>query len=133
MSGAFNVTLVENEQGGGSELRVANSDVVISVTYGIDVTQAKHRLLRLAHRKAVDMAWMREKQLVESGLPGQMEWTAEEKADLVTNGQVEGFVGTDLHSTYDYPLLSDDPSNIIFRRDTKRKRRKSHRSRSDNF
>lgn len=129
LSGQFNITLVENEQGGGSELRVVNNDLAISISYGVDMEQAKHRILRLSHRRAVDLAWIREKQLVETGLPGQVEWGVEEKVELLTNGKVDGFVGSDLHSIYDYPQLADDPSNIIFRRDTKRKRRKSRRSR----
>ena len=129
LSGMFNITLNENEKGAGSELRVVNSDVIISITYGIDVELAKHRILRLAHRKAVEFAWLREKQMVEAGLPGQIEWTVEEKVELMTNGEVDGFIGSDLHSIYEFPVLADDPSNIIFRRDTKRKRRKSRRMR----
>jgi len=129
LSGVFNISLVENEQGAGSEVRVSNAELALVLTYGVGVQQAKHRLLRLAHRRAIEGAWLREKQLVEAGLPGQVEWTPEERAELIANGQVEGFTGGDLHSIYDYPLLADDPSNIIFRRDTKRKRRKSRRFR----
>ena len=129
LSGMFNISLIDNEQGAGSELRIVNAEVFISITYGVDVEQAKHRLLRLAHRRAVDAAWLREKQLAEAGLPGQVEWTVEERVELMTNGQVDGFAGSDLHNIYEYPLLADDPSNIVFRRDTKRKRRKSRRLR----
>ena len=133
LSGQFNVTLTENgaEQGGGSELRLANSEVAVSVSYGVDVETARQRVLRQSHRRAVESAWLREKQLVESGLPGQqVDWSVEERLELLTNGRVDGFEGADLHSIYDYPQLADDASNIVFRRDdAKRKRRKSHRSR----
>lgn len=132
LSGQFNITLTENpaEQGGGSELRVANADLAVSISYGVEVEAARQRILRMSHRRAVESAWIREKQLVESGLPGQqVDWSVEEKVELLTNGRVDGFVGADLHSIYDFPQLADDASNIIFRRDdTKRKRRKSHRS-----
>ena len=130
LSGQFNITLIDSERSGaGSELRVVNNDLAVSIFYGMPMEQAKHRILRTSHRRAVDLAWLHEKQLVESGLPGQVEWGVEEKVQLLTNGRVDGFVGSDLHSIYDYPQLADDPSNIVFRRDTKRKRRKSHRSR----
>lgn len=132
LSGQFNITLVENaaEQGGGSELRLANSDLAVSINYGVEVEVVRQRILRLSHRRAVEAAWLREKHLVESGLPGQqMEWSVEERVELLKNGRVDGFVGADLHSIYDYPQLADDASNIVFRRDdTKRKRRKSHHS-----
>lgn len=131
LSGQFNITLVENpaEQGGGSELRLANADLSVSISYGVEVDAARQRILRMSHRRAVEAAWLREKQLVESGLPGQqVDWSVEERVELMTSGRVDGFVGSDLHSIYDYPQLADDASNIIFRRDdTKRKRRKSHR------
>ena len=133
LSGQFNITLIENasEQGGGSELRLADADLSVSISYGVDVEAARQRILRSSHRRAVELAWLREKHLVESGLPGQqVDWSVEERVELLTNGRVDGFVGSDLHSIYDYPQLADDASNIILRRDdTKRKRRKSHRSR----
>lgn len=133
LSGQFNVSLVENpaEQGGGSELRLAGAEVAVSISYGVDVEAARQRILRQSHRRAVESAWLREKQLVESGLPGQqVDWSVEERLELITNGRVDGFVGADLHSIYEYPQLADDASNIVFRRDdAKRKRRKSHHGR----
>lgn len=137
LSGQFNITMIENgaEQGGGSELRVSNADLSLSISYGVEVEAAKQRILRQSHRRAVDAAWLREKQLVESGLPGQqVDWSVEERVDLMTNGRVDGFVGSDLHSVYDYPQLAEDAGNIVFRReDSRRKRRKSHRSRQHLF
>lgn len=127
LSGQYNISLVENasEQGGGTELRISNADLYISITYGVDVEAARQRILRQSHRRAVEAAWAREKQLVESGLPGQqVDWSVEERVELLTNGRVEGFVGSDLHNVNEYPQLAEDASNIVFRREeTKRKRR----------
>jgi len=130
LSGQFNITLIDND---GSELRVINNDLSISIFYGMPMEQAKHRILRSSHRRAIELAWLHEKQLAESGLPGQVEWSVEERVELLTNGRVDGFIGSDLHNIYDYPQLADDPSNIIFRREAKRKRRKSRRSRQRNW
>jgi len=131
LSGQFNITLIENgaEQGGGTELRVSSAELAISITYGVDADTARQRVLRQSHRRAVESAWLREKQLVESGLPGQqVDWSIEERVELLTNGRVNGFIGSDLHSVYEYPQLADDASNIVFRRDeAKRKRRNKSR------
>ncbi|NHV87631.1 hypothetical protein, partial [Escherichia coli] len=49
----------------------------------------------------------------------------EEKEELLLHGEVDAYEGADIHSAHRYPQLADDPGNIAFRRDSKRKRRKS--------
>ena len=135
LSGQFNVSVVDSSgstAGEGSELRLTNSELAVSISYGVSVETARQRVLRTAHRRAVDAAWLLEKQLVESGLAGQqVDWSVDERVQLLATGRVDGFVGAQLHNISDYPQLADDPGNIVFRReDVKRKRRKSHHRRT---
>ena len=69
-----------------------------------------------------------------AGFQGRGDWTEEEKEELVQHGDVDGWNGIDIHSIHKYPQLADDPGNVAFQRDAKRKRRKtgsSHRSASN--
>ncbi|XP_042205374.1 teneurin-m-like isoform X2 [Homarus americanus] len=123
LSGRFNVSAKDN--GEHHEIRVVGSDVSLVLLYGIDPPSARHRLLRHAHRRAVDRAWENERLLVERGSPTSHEWTVEERVELESKGTVAGYVAADMHSIHRYPLLADDPTNVVFRRDTGRRRRRS--------
>lgn len=109
----------------GKELRLHNPDAVVIIKYGVDPEQERHRILRHAHKRAVERAWEVEKQLVAIGFQGRGEWTEEEKEELISHGYVDGYEGVDIHSIHKYPQLADDPGNVAFQRDAKRKRRKS--------
>ncbi|XP_032454288.1 teneurin-m isoform X5 [Nasonia vitripennis] len=124
----FNVSTHETtEHGGGTykELRLHSVDAVVVIRYGADPEQERHRILKHAHKRAVERAWEIEKQLVAAGFQGRGDWTKEEKDELISRGIVEGYEGVDIHSVHRYPQLADDPGNVMFNRDTKRKRRKS--------
>lgn len=128
LGGMFNMSIHEAEH--GNELKLHNNDAVIYIRYGTDIEQERHRILKHAHKRAVERAWELEKQLVSMGFQGRTEWSEEEKDELLVHGDVDGYDGVDIHSIHRYPQLADDPSNVIFQRDGKRKRRKSRRSRS---
>lgn len=128
LGGMFNVSTHEtNEHGspGSKELRLHNPDAVIIIKYGADPDQEKHRILKHIHKRSIERAWELEKQLVAAGFQGRGDWTEEEKEELISHGDVDGYEGVDIHSIHKYPQLADDPGNIDFQRDTKRKRRKS--------
>lgn len=129
LGGMFNVTTHEITDHGTSspikELRLHNSDAVVIIKYGTDPDLETHKILRHAHKRAVERAWELEKQLVAAGFQGRGEWTEEEKEELISHGDVDGFEGVDIHNIHKYPQLADDPGNVAFQRDTKRKRRKS--------
>ncbi|KAL0272982.1 UNVERIFIED_CONTAM: hypothetical protein PYX00_005770 [Menopon gallinae] len=132
LGGMFNVStheVTEHGSQGAKELRLHNPDAAVFIRYGADPEQERHRLLKHAHKRAVERAWEMEKQLVAAGLQGRGDWTEEEKEELLLHGEVDTYEGTDIHSAHKYPQLADDPGNIAFRRDSKRKRRKiGHRS-----
>ncbi|XP_065159892.1 teneurin-m isoform X3 [Atheta coriaria] len=128
LGGMFNVSTHETTEHGapaGKELRLHNPDAVVIIKYGVDPEQERHRILRHAHKRAVERAWEVEKQLVAIGFQGRGEWTEEEKEELISHGYVDGYEGVDIHSIHKYPQLADDPGNVAFQRDAKRKRRKS--------
>lgn len=129
LGGLFNVSTHEITDHGNSapikELRLHNPDAVVIIKYGADPQQETHKILRHAHKRAVERAWEIEKQLVAAGFQGRGEWTEEEKEELISHGDVDGYEGIDLHSIHKYPQLADDPGNVAFQRDSKRKRRKS--------
>ncbi|XP_045128078.1 teneurin-m-like isoform X4 [Portunus trituberculatus] len=126
LSGRFNVT--SKETGEHHEIRVAGNDVSLILLYGVDPRAARHRLLRHAHHRAVTRAWENERLLVERGAPSTYDWTVEERVELVSKGSVSGYIPADLHSIHRYPFLADDPTNVVFRRDIGRRRRRSHPS-----
>ncbi|XP_017122860.1 teneurin-m isoform X1 [Drosophila elegans] len=136
LGGMFNISTHEISDHGGSaakELRLHGPDAVVIIKYGVDPEQERHRILKHAHKRAVERAWELEKQLVAAGFQGRGDWTEEEKEELVQHGDVDGWNGIDIHSIHKYPQLADDPGNVAFQRDAKRKRRKtgtSHRSAS---
>ncbi|XP_053689276.1 teneurin-m isoform X2 [Sabethes cyaneus] len=128
LGGMFNVSTHEiNDHAGsnGKELRLHGPDAVVIIKYGVDPEQERHRILKHAHKRAVERAWELEKQLVAAGFQGRGDWTEEEKEELISHGDVDGWVGVDIHSIHKYPQLADDPGNVAFQRDSKRKRRKS--------
>ncbi|XP_024082461.1 teneurin-m isoform X3 [Cimex lectularius] len=122
LGGMFNVSTHETVD--GKELRLHSSDAVVSIRYGADPQQERHRLLKHAHKRAVERAWEIEKTLVSSGLSGRGEWTEEEREELLLRGRVEGYDGVDIHSVQRYPQLADDPGNVTFRNDEKHKRKR---------
>ncbi|XP_050300174.1 teneurin-m isoform X3 [Anthonomus grandis grandis] len=129
LGGMFNVSTHEiTEHGSNSplkELRLHNPDAVVIIKYGSDPKQETHKILRHAHKRAIERAWEIEKQLIAAGFQGRGDWTEEEKEELISHGDVDGYEGIDIHSIHKYPQLADDPGNVAFQRDSKRKRRKS--------
>lgn len=106
-----------------------SAQAVIVLRYGVDPAQERIKLLKHAHKRAAVRAWEREKVLVAGGWEGRGSWTEEEKEELISHGIVDGWAAKDVHSVSKYPQLADDPANIVFVRDGRRKRRKSGRAR----
>ncbi|XP_026491587.2 teneurin-m isoform X3 [Vanessa tameamea] len=133
LSGKFNVSQDEtNDQ--GLEVRVhavgkGSAQAVIVLRYGVDPAAERIKLLKHAHKRAAARAWEREKALVAAGWEGRGAWTEEEKEELISHGVVDGWAARDVHSVARFPQLADDPANVAFVRDARRKRRRSGRAR----
>ena len=122
LSGLFNVTVHQAEH---PEVRVTGSSASLVLMYGVSASSARHRLLRHVLRKTADHAWEKERHLVARGGPSLKSWTPEEKEILLREGTVPGYTPAELHSVHRFPLLADDASNVVFRRDADRRRRRS--------
>ncbi|CAK1578856.1 unnamed protein product [Parnassius mnemosyne] len=139
LSGKFNVSQDEtNDQGSECTLQVRVHQVgagggaaqaALVLRYGVAPGAERARLLKHAHKRAAARAWEREKALVAAGWEGRAAWTEEEKEELISHGVVDGWAARDVHSLARFPQLADDPANIVFVRDARRKRRKSGRAR----
>jgi hypothetical protein len=123
LGGMFNVTThdINNEHGNenGKELRLHGTDAIVIIKYGVEPSVERRRILKHAHKRAVDRAWENEKQTVASGAEGSVSWSEDEKEELIQHGEVEHYDGVDIHSIHKYPQLADDPSNIVFQRSSK--------------
>ncbi|KAL7013311.1 hypothetical protein ACKWTF_015326 [Chironomus riparius] len=122
LGGMFNVTTHDiNDHGSenGKELRLHGSDAIVIIKYGVDPITERRRILKHAHKRAVDRAWENEKTLIAGGAEGSVSWTEDEKEELLQNGEVEHYDGVDIHSIHKYPQLADDPSNVVFQRSSK--------------
>ncbi len=65
-------------------------------------------------RKAVQMAWEREKALVREG-KGTRDWTVDQQAEMLSakfGEGVKGFEGSHMMTVRDYPQYEGDPDNI---------------------
>ncbi|XP_071540810.1 teneurin-m-like [Panulirus ornatus] len=125
VSGIFNVTNGETDH--GYEIRMSTPMAHLVILYGEREQRARNRILGELERQAEELAWAREATLVSLGRPNTHTWSAVEAAELVGEGRVPGYVATHLHSPSRYPLLAADASNIIFKHESSRKRRKSRR------
>lgn len=105
------------------------AQAVMVLRYGAEPRAERAKLLKHAHKRAAARAWEREKALVAAGWEGKALWTEEEKEELISHGVVDGWVARDVHPLSRYPQLADDPANVVFVRDSRRKRRRSGRAR----
>ncbi|XP_026805650.1 teneurin-m isoform X3 [Rhopalosiphum maidis] len=123
LGGMFNVTT--HETADGRELRLLSAEALISIRYGTDPQQERHRLLKHAHKRAVERAWESERSLVAAGSRGaRAEWNTEEREELVNRGRVDGYEGQVIHDVSGHrPQLADDPGNIRFQKTPNRKKR----------
>lgn len=127
LGGMFNVST--HDTADGKELRLFSPDAQISIRYGTEPQQEKHRLLKHAHKRAIERGWETERALLSVGLSGvKGDWTDEEKDELLNRGKIEGYDGSDIHSPQRYPELADDPGNIVFKKDVAGKRRRRRRN-----
>lgn len=125
LSGVFNVTNSETEH--GHEIRMSTPTAHLVIMYGERVQRARSRVLAELEQEAEQRAWDREAALVRMGRVGSHSWTAPEATELEREGRVPGYVATHLHSPSRYPLLASDATNIVFKHESSRKRRKSRR------
>jgi hypothetical protein len=65
-------------------------------------------------RQAVKLAWKEERELVRRTGQGTRMWTAAERAELISTGQVKGYVGHHVNSVKGFPQMAGMSDNIQF-------------------
>ncbi|XP_064481660.1 teneurin-m-like isoform X2 [Ornithodoros turicata] len=128
----FNITkhTVDTTATGGSgvskslvDIRMHSTSVTLNIRYGTTLQNERQRLIKHFRNRAVAEAWAQEQDLFRMGHKGSHDWTKVEGDDLMERGLVSRYFGTDIHDIERYPQLADDPTNVVFRKETTRKRR----------
>lgn len=123
----FNVTMhnADPTEGGTGQvdIKIQSPSMVLNIRYGTTETDEYHRLLHLSKRRAIEDAWKYEKELTKAGQKGKYEWSKTEKDELVSTGQISKYHGVYIHDINEFSELADDPFNILFKKDSTRKRR----------
>jgi len=125
LSGIFNVTKINSAVGPG--VHVATPTANLMILYGVKPDHARNYVLNKLEKTAASIAWQREASFIANGRPGSRNWQPNEIEQLLKLGYVKGYRADPVHSPNSYPSLAADASNIMFRRDSSRKRRKSRR------
>ena len=129
----LNVTVhrVHEAPGGGSQryvdVRLHGEHATINVRYGATVSSERSRLLHHAWQRAVDAAWIVERELVQAGKLSANVWSRTQTDELVGRGRVDGYTGQYIRdvttaSNADWTVdgqgglvdLADWPRNIRF-------------------
>jgi RHS repeat-associated protein len=77
------------------------------------IAELSKSALKALRSKAVDKAWLEERELVKAG-KGTREWTAAEKEELLNTGKVKGYEGHHINSVHNNQHLAGNPDNVKF-------------------
>ncbi|KPM11227.1 teneurin-3-like protein, partial [Sarcoptes scabiei] len=102
-----------------SQLVINSGNLLLNIHYDQSFEDDLDRVIRIAHKKAIDEAWKRESYHLRHSMPGVMrfEWSNEEKKSLLHSGQVREYSGVEINNIERFPQLADDPTNLRFKRD----------------
>lgn len=123
----FNVTMhnVDPNEGGSGQvdIKLQSPSMIMNIRYGTTVDDEYRRLVRLGKHRAVEEAWQLEKSMAVNGQKGMYEWSKTEKEELIASGSIAKYHGAYIHDVGQFPELVDDSGNIIFKKESLRKRR----------
>ncbi|KAG8200277.1 hypothetical protein JTE90_021927 [Oedothorax gibbosus] len=123
----FNVTMhnVDPNEGGSGQvdIKLQSPSMIMNIRYGTTVDDEYRRLVRLGKHRAIEEAWQLEKSIARNGQKGMYEWSKSEKEELIASGSIAKYHGAYIHDVGQFPELVDDSGNIIFKKESLRKRR----------
>ena len=67
-----------------------------------------------SYASGINRAWAEEKRLVQLTGGGTVNWTEEEKVELLSAGKVKGYTGHHINNAAAHPDWKGDPRNIVF-------------------
>lgn len=77
---------------------------------GTSITQS----IKSLRNSAVTKAWKQEQTLIEETGEGTRQWGRLEKAQLLEEGKVDGYVGHHINNVKDHPDMAGNPNNVEF-------------------
>lgn len=106
------------------DVRIHSHHAILNIRYGTSAEKERQRLLRHAKRQAVSQRWSQERDIISSNQRGPLKWTEREKEQILSTGFATGYRGEYFHDVDLYPELADDPSNIVFHKNSDRHRKR---------
>ena len=96
------------------DIKLHSNHTVINLRYGTTVEHERQRILSHAQERAVENAWVVERELIQSKKRTINTWTKQEREELLSQGLVKGAQAHYIRDVKDFPELADDPKNIRF-------------------
>lgn len=122
---AINTTVHQSKTDEGaqvSDVRIHTAHAILNIRYGTAPHRERLRLLWHARKHAVSQRWAQERQvLLTDQHGGALGWTDKDKEHILRTGSVPGYRGDYYHDVDSFPELADDPSNIVFRKVTRKR------------
>jgi len=96
------------------DVHLHNDYTAVSIRYGTTVARERERIMRHAKVRAVEAAWVVERELVQSGKRSINAWTQLQRDELLSKGSVGGMRAVYLRDVVGFPELAGDPKNMRF-------------------
>ncbi|XP_059078932.1 teneurin-m-like isoform X2 [Tigriopus californicus] len=113
LAGEYDVA-VRDVDNNDKDLKIDNSELVVHVIYGQAIVRHRENIQKDQSGLASQLAWTREKSLIQAGFSGVGDWTKGQKAELVMGHRIRGFTAVEIHPRNRYPDLVRDASNYFF-------------------
>ena len=97
-----------------ADYRLHGAHSVFNVRYGTTVDNERERVLGHAMERAIETAWLIERELAQSNKQSMYAWTEPQKEQLRSTGSVQNVRTRFFRDVFTYPELADDPKNIKF-------------------
>lgn len=113
----LNVTISREASSAGPRyvgVLVRGEHASVNVRYGATVSSERRRVLKEAERRAVDAAWLIERETLQSGKHTINAWTREQRDELLSSGRVANMGAVYIRDVSNCTEIADDPKNIKF-------------------
>ncbi|XP_040067621.1 teneurin-a-like [Ixodes scapularis] len=112
----------EQDGRGSPDVTIHTAHAILNIRYGTAPHRERLRLLWHAKKHAVSQRWAQERQvLLTDQHGGALGWTDKDKEHILRTGSVPGYREDYYHNVDSFPELADDPSNIVFRKVTRKR------------
>lgn len=112
----LNVTISKEASGNPKyvDVLLCGDHASVNVRYGTTVASEKRRILKEAERRAVDAAWLIEREILQSDKHTINAWTKQQRDELLSSGRVANMGAVYIRDVSNCTEIADDPKNIKF-------------------